>query len=362
MQLTTHEESKAAHLVAGLPRIDRFFPQCRFAALEAVAKLRFGIGGFDKVYGRHTFEYQRPAQPISFSSNGVELCLSFYRVEVPDLALEQVIEEVYGIQTRLCTFDAFDRYWAFCSQQLAMATPVTTDFDLFFIKGRREYGVLSSSHVINLYGYRPEAREVLASEQMLGEIVIDAEDFRRCFDHKVSTEGPVRVWELHRTRDGERDLSQEQAVAQVRDNLENLRSPGRSAGIAALRAFRDDMAEFVDNAGAAQPFSVPGIWVFSHERHMERKWLRSIAPLLGSTGRDTLMEFDKVLESLFKRWLSVDYLIEKSLASRDGGALKALPRYLDELIPTETRAMELWEGLLALASRPGGELSARVSP
>src|SRR5262245_14618057 len=108
----------SAHIIDGLPRIDRYFPQCWCAVVEAVSKLRFGIEDFGRVYGRHTFQYRRPKGPIAYRPNGVELDLEIHRVPLPEGELPSRIEDIYGIRTELAKFERFEAYSRFVSDSI----------------------------------------------------------------------------------------------------------------------------------------------------------------------------------------------------------------------------------------------------
>jgi len=177
--------------IDGFPRIDRYFPECRIAAIEACSRFLFGVEDFGKLYGRHTFRYVKPPGPITFRDNGVELDLEIHREPLPRTELDSLMRDVYGIRNELVRFVDFQEYRLFCIDSIASGVPVVTNFDLGFIKQRREYGKLKSAHAIVLVGYDAERRQLRVGEQMLGDTVVDFEDFERCFEHRVASDGSM---------------------------------------------------------------------------------------------------------------------------------------------------------------------------
>jgi hypothetical protein len=338
--------------IEGLPRIDRYFPECWCATVEAVAKFRFGIRDFGKIYGRHTFYYERKPGPIVYRSNNVELDLWIHREHLQPTELESSMEAIYGIRTTIKTFDRFSAYWEYCAESIRNRVPVVTDFDLRFIKARREYGKVTNPHVIAVFGYQARERVILAAEQMIGTISVDFEDFERCFEQKIAARGNVTLWELSRAPHAERELGRDEVAARIQANLKNLGSSSDTLGLRALARFREELAEYLQSeAFKGKPFALPGVWVFSHERHIQKKWLRAIQHLCSSQQAPEFFdEFEAVLSKLFTRWLNADYLIEKCLASGNGKALKSLPNYLRELLDDETRVVEKWVQLQAIVA------------
>ena len=334
--------------ITGFPRIDRYFPECRIAAIEAVSRFRFGIEDFGKAYGRYTFTYDAPPGPLAFRSNGIELDLYIHRDPLPDRELDLMLEDIYGVHNELVSFVEFEEYRRFCVENIAARLPVITSFDLGFIKERREYGKILVGHAIVLFAYDANSRQLRAGEQTLGYITVDFEDYERCFEQCVARDGAMFVWTVERQRSTERELSREEVSARIRANLDNLTSPHDGAGLLALNRFRKDLDAYFESPEfltAAKPFAIPGLWVFSHERHILRKWLRAVRPLCSAP--EAVDRLDEVLGSLFNRWLSADYLIEKCLISGDGRPLKRLSSHLVEIAKEEQLALDGWRALHA---------------
>jgi pimeloyl-ACP methyl ester carboxylesterase len=337
----TTRTSKSS-VIEGLPRIDRYFPECWCATIEAVASLRFGTADFGKLYGRHSFVYKKKPGAIQFKPNGVDLDLELYREVVPVPELPGLIESIYRIRVEERRLDTLEAYWSTCLDHLRQGVPVVIDFDLRFIAARREYGKVDSPHVIAIYGYDAAERNVLAAEQMLGTTVISWADFQACVAHKLAREGSMRYWEVTRLPGTERDLTREELVTRIESNLANLSSTDEQRGLGALRRFREDLTAYLGGPDFMnRPFSIPGLWVFSHERHIERKWLNAASPFCPPDSA-LLRDFDQLLAQLFQGWLNTDYLIEKCLAAENGKPLKHLPAYLLELEAGEKKAHEMW--------------------
>jgi hypothetical protein len=332
--------------IEGLPRIDRYFPECRIAAIEAVSRFLFGIQDVSKAYGRHTFTYSKPTGPLAFRSNGVDLDLYIHRESLQERELDGLVEDIYGVRNECISFTRLEDYRRFCVDSISSGVPVITNFDLCFIKQRREYRKMRVGHVIVLFGYDATTRQLRAGEQMLGEIAIDLEDFEQCFEHRVAADGAMFVWTLQRLRPNERDFTRAEVAARIQANLDNLAARDDSLGLNALLRFKADLETYLQSPAfraEAKPFAIPGLWVFSHERHILRKWLEAVRPLCADTA--VVDELDQVLGTLFKRWLGADYLLEKCLMSGDGQSLRGLSGHLQEIVKEEQRALEGWQAL-----------------
>lgn len=344
--------------LAGFPRIDRYFPQCWCAAVEAAAKHSWGISDFGKIYGWHGFSYEAAPGTLSLKENGVELDVWFHRPPLAMSELEQRIADIYGIRADLEYFRDWSDYLEHCFGRLRAGVPVVTDFDLGFIEERREFGKVLSPHVVVLYGFDAETQRFSAAEQMIGTISIGLDTLARCFEHKLGTLPGTAVWTLSRCGD-ERELQLEELRLQAQSNLNNLRSSSASLGLNALRRFHAALGEHVRQPSFDErPFSVPGLWVFSHERHVERKWLKSLAAAGVRLDAGFVQDMDAKLGQLFQRWLNVDYLLEKCLMAESGKALRSLPDHLAPIIAAEQGVTESWAAIFE--ALPAETAHARV--
>lgn len=318
-----------------------------------MATFLYGTSNFGKIYGGHTFEYRRPPGPTARKANGIELDLEISREPLPENALEDRIAAIYGVRAEMALYTDFDVYWEICMRALTDRVPVIIEFDLRFIKGRREYGKLDNPHAIVLCGYDPRAQVFTAAEQMVGTISVTLDDFRNCFRHITARRtGGVRVLTVTRVNATERALRREEVLEQIDANIENLTSSNEKHGFKAIARFRADIEEYVrSKAFQGQPFAIPGLWVFSHERHILRKWLKAIEHLVPERGLRVIEDFDVLLSRTFKRWLNTDFLIEKCLITGNGSPLASIPKYLDLVLPDEAEALERWLELQKLVSR-----------
>ncbi len=323
------------------PRIDRYFPHCKVAALEAIARFGFGVADFSKCYGRHSFVYERPAGLIGFRRNGVELDLELHRASVSEHELEASIEDFYGLSVEAHSFTQLPDFLRFCDERLTQGEPLVVNFNLKFIRQRREYQLVSNPHSVIFT--RCASGAYAAAEQMIGAVTLDIGDVEACFEHNLQSYGYQEVWQLARHDRVERSLSLVDVRQRVQSNLEILDSTEKGRGLLGLAQFADDIAEYVAK-GLSLPFSVPGLWVFSHERHVVRRWLQHVARLVPSE-RQLFEDFDAVLATSFKHWLAVDYLLEKCLVSKNAASLKSLPSYFKLLLEDERAAGELWRRL-----------------
>lgn len=329
----------------GFPRIDRYFPECMCAAIEAVARHRFGVHNFGKIYGYHSFRYTKENGPIRFRSNGVQLDLEIHRDLIPDGTLEGAIADIYGVRAEPRRFEDTQNHRSFCAAELRAGDALPIDFDLKFIKERREYGKVDNPHIIVLFDHDPATGTFTAAEQMIGTIQISAEDFERCIAEKIERAGFAEVWQVRNSGDSERSLRRDEVLAQIARNLANLTGSSPHLGLLALDRFCADITEYIRSPDFSAPFSVPGLWVFSHERHITRKWLSSVRLLCSDAAQPVIDQLDASCEQLFKHWLAADYLIEKCLAANSGRALRSFPAYLGKIQAEERRATESWAEL-----------------
>jgi hypothetical protein len=337
--------------VEGFPRIDRYFPDCWCATVEAAARHQFQIDDFGKIYGFHSFRYRRPEGPIRFRPNGVELDLELHRAPLSPAQMNASLEDIYGVRTAIVPFADLAHYWEYCRESIGHDVPIVSDFNLKFMQARREYGKVDTPHVIALCGYDPATRSLLAAEQMIGATTISTADFVRCFENTTATAGVMRVWQVTRLPQPERALGRLDVMVRLEENLQNLDATDSTLGLGALRRCRDDVAQYLEGpAFENRPFSVPGLWVFSHERHIQKKWLCSVAALYPNCER-LMSELDELLSQAFQTWLSTDFLLEKCLASKNGKALRAFPKYLTQALAVEERLRDGWRELYEVLAR-----------
>jgi hypothetical protein len=342
---------RSTPVIEDFPRMDRYFPQCLIAGIEASSRFLFGVSDFGKIYGKHTFAYRRPPGPIEFRANGVELDLEIHRVVLTKIEVELAsrIEDVFGIRTTETHFATCDGYLEFCKERFRQRVPVVSNFDLRFIKARREYEKVSLPHVIVLHGFDQQRQQFRADEQMLGPIVVEMSDLLGGVAQSMAQFGAMAVWELSRLRDTERQLERAEVSAQIETNIQNLEAADPLLGLNALSNFSQDLTGYLrGDSFHKKPFAIPGLWVFSHERHIERKWLSAVRALFPEHSSALFAEFDALLLKLFNRWLSTDYLLEKCLVSESPRALRGLPNYLAEILVDEKAALEKWKQLHAL--------------
>lgn len=325
------------------PRIERYFPQCKIGVFEAVARFVFGIQDFGKLYGRHTFTYKREPGPIRYHANGVELDLWIHCAPLGELELESAVEDIYGLRFVAQVFQDLKSYVSYCVDNIARGLPVATNFDLKFVADRREYGKVSTPHIIALHGYDARTGSFVAAEQMLGTTTIERHDLEAGLEQVALDWGGMHVWRCVRVRDTERQLTRAEVLANIDANIENLSSSSDALGLSALGRFCADLTEYIaSNGNGGRPFSLPGLWVFSHERHVTKKWLSAIEPLCGDQ-RALLDDFRTLMTELFNGWLGVDYLLEKCLVAESGKGLRGLSAHLERIMSGERRALEHWQ-------------------
>lgn len=338
------------NIIESVPRIEKYFPECFPAAIEAVCKFRFGVGDFGKIYGRHSFRYQRPSEKLRFKENGVELDIDFSCIPFQPADFCRKIEELYAVRVSQLDFESLEEFSDYCVKSIKMNTPVICDFSLGFIKGRREYGKVYTAHIVILYGYEPEASRYLALEQMLGTTTISGKDFQDNFEYFRSGSSKLSAYSLTAAGSKGRELERAEVLSEIEMNLENLRSESDDFGLRAINRLRNDLVEhFKTETYREKSFSIPGVWVFSHERHVLRNWLKATMHLTSPRiAGSFFQEFDALFARLFNGWLSFDFMMEKSLVTGNAKVLGKLPTYLDTLLQDESEAIPNWEKLREL--------------
>lgn len=329
---------KQSIALRGLPRLDRFFPSCGLGVVELTARARFDVTDIKPCWFASGFEYRRPDELLSLAPReGGELPVHLGVGGGPGRRAWQLLENLYGISVEkqtLATFDAFARW---ITDSLERDMPALVLMDQSFLPGRARWEGAYSPHMVAVTGVDSHRRSLLITEQVLGRIEWMADDVVSSFE-RVSDNAENFALGCRKTGPtvsslvGPRDI-----IGHLDGCLRNRQSTEPLIGLNGLRLFASDLMHVYETFQGS--FSIPGMWIFSHDRHAFRRTLMYWRQALPSQ-RAMLNQLDAHLGLCFEEWFAVDMCVESSVRS---GAAK-----MAEGVDRVARIVELEETLTVI--------------
>jgi hypothetical protein len=326
------------------PRIDRYYPNCFVSTAEAYCRYVYGIEGFSRTYANHTIAYRNPHHPIQYASNGVELDLNFSRTPWTMESLFASVEEFYGIRVEETSHARFDDFRRILTEKLASGEPVICDFNLGHMRQRREFQKVFQRHMVCIVGNSSPGGAYLAEDQTMGSISIDAEDLENCFNYNLEAYKNFRTYRPIQAAGQGRSLNRGDFLAVAELNIKNMCERDPSLGLNGFRTFLEELKSFLKSDRFKSPFSIPGFWIFSHERHTVARYLGVLQSDLGlGQESSSVLELQSALETLFKKWFAVDMAIEKSLVTGNPADSARIIPMMEQIYPLEEGVIALWK-------------------
>lgn len=330
-------------------RIRRYYPHCAVAAAEIACLHMHDSPRFDFIYGYHTFELSAQDPVVHIAEGSGECNYSFSRESWINSAVWEEMSQWYGIVRGHRPVRALAEVVEGVKSSLATGIPLVIDFDLGFLRGRKEYGRIFSKHVVCIIGIDEANRKVTALEQIQGLIEIDFSDLEKCITRHQEVHGAYNILRFSKL-----DVSMdplERAKARIRANLGNLESATPDRGLKALAAFRAVFSQTLAlSESASAPFYIPGAWTFSHERYAQPFFVAGICKRFGINLKSP---YHKDFDVLHRAWLMVDGAMETNYASYDKENGARIAKYLPIISDYEARLVGMWHELLqALEAKP----------
>jgi hypothetical protein len=331
--------------VGGLPRLDRFFPDCALGLVELVAQKSFGLPNLKMCWFANTFEYRAPHPPAWLNANRVELAGRLFIAGTPREEALQRLRRFYGIRVEKLVFDDFDALIAEVHRSLSRGTPAMSEFDMALLLPPGRSNGRVQPHMIGVIGCDVPGGTLRIAEQLHGEVIIPLSQYQTAFHRFQEQRCEFSI--LRCVSDGPEErprFTQEEIASAVRGALDNLTSSSLHLGLNALRRAGRDVAEAIEVERAA--FAIPGQWIFSHDRHA----LRGGLPYWHEAGVITKIqqgELDKVLAQAFRVWFQIDMTIERALHRKDLEQMREASTLWAKVVMLEERLAALLEGVVS---------------
>lgn len=324
-------------------RIRRYYPHCAVAAAEVACRNLTGSPRFDLVYGYHTFELTAGAGKPRLKEGSGECDFSFSREASIGSELWDELAGWYGLIRGHRPISDLEELIDGVSGSLDAGTPLVVDFDMGFLKGRKEYERIFSKHVVCIIGVDRARRCFTALEQIHGLLEIDFAEFEKCILRHREVHGAYNLLTFSR-RDTQSGMDpRARALNRIDANLANIGSASESLGFNALRRFHGILGWLLEISNAdCRPFFIPGMWAFSHERYALPFYVEEVCRLFGVTLRSPPR---KSIDALHKAWLMVDGALEANYASFDSANNSRIAKYFPVIMEYEFRIGDMWQEL-----------------
>lgn len=320
--------------VGNLPRLDRFFPSCGLGLVELTARGRFGAKDIKPCWFATGFHYTRPEVGLAVPQNSGELPVHIGVGAGPGRRAWTLLESLYGISVEKLALSTFEAFASWITESLRNDMPALVLMDQNFLPGRAGWDGPYSPHMVAVTGVDTQKNALLVSEQVLGKVEWSADGVISSFE-RVSRNAENFALSCRQIGAiSSRLVEPEDVAGHLDECLANRYSAETGIGLNGLRQFVSDVRHAYE--ACRSPFSVPGMWIFSHDRHALRRSL-SYWELALPNQRALLKRLDAVLASCFEEWFAVDMCIESSTR---GGADK-----MAEGVERLSRTVELEERL-----------------
>jgi hypothetical protein len=344
MQKSEWHRYKAVELT-NVPTLDRFFPHCTLGLVEFFARAQWELPDLKKIWFASTFEYKRASAPSWLAANQIELAGRIkYAGDVEARSFLQ-LDEYYGITIESLVFSDYSKLFDHVHECLQRKAPVITSFDMSLLQGERRAKGLFQPHMVSVVGWDAHQGVLKLVEQVKGKLAIPCSQFEESFKRYTEHRKEVCVLRCSR-RPGHVTLPLRRDVvhAQINQALQNLYSDAANLGLNALTLLAADVVTAAQAEKKA--FVIPGLWVFSHDRHALLKGLPYWRQA-GIAKDDQLTSLHSVLDAAFQAWFEIDMMIERALYEQDPGMMNSIAEAIRQVSGIEAQLAALLRSVVS---------------
>jgi hypothetical protein len=324
------------------PPIRRYFPDCFWSTIESALKFQYQHREFDRVFGFHTFHYQR-GQDINVDPQTTDLNLYFGRDESWLPHIPKFVKRHHRVKIKQKKARSIKDFQKILREKLERREPVVSDFNLGFIRESRKYGQSYEHHYIAIIAIEEGTGTMIAAEQDYNIINIPHDDFIAGLERNIRQFRCVNYYVATPKHPTPAPIKKKTARLIVDHNLGNLNSNDGNSGLQALDLFRADLEAFVSDYHHQQPFHIPGLWSHGHERFMLGPFIKAIVEDLNlDVPGDFIPNTEALFDDLHKKWFAIDMLIEKNYIRFKKKNLDRIVAILSDISRLEARAADLW--------------------
>jgi hypothetical protein len=339
------------------PVIARHWPYCFLGCVEAIATYQFDSAPFADCAYDHTFHFERKPGGIHRVEDGTDLDLQFGPVQVDVVESFERVLQAGGLEYRIHYLSSPSDFEPFVLDALRAGRPLAADFDWFYVAGRREYRSIHAPHYVCLFGVEPGQGTVHVQEQHHGRLQIPGSEFAEFLEYSCQDGRPgARFVEFLRA--DHLDHAAPNRLVELRQNverfLENLESKDSRYGLAALRAFKDELDGLMAlERDTPRVFYVPGMWQFSSSRTHLVEALQLIEKAHPEFSIPNRSEFMRQLNVIYRCWFELNADAETALIANQPAKLaeamaglnaiigfeRAMPRHFERLLRSLSAAL-----------------------
>jgi hypothetical protein len=325
----------------GLPRLDRFFPDCGLGLVEFVTGLEHGFPDLKKVWFGNTFEYRRSEGAGWLNANGVELAATFSVTrDVREKAFER-LGKYFQVEVHMDVVHGFDALLRAVHQTMSRGLPAISSFDMSFLQEPGRSNGNLQPHMIGIVGLNVPESRLRIVDQVRGEVSVPLEQLEHSFRRFAEHRQDFCLLRCERKASGASlPLDRDVVLECVRGAVQNLRSREPHLGLNALKQAVTDVEAAIEAEQKA--FAIPGQWIFSHDRHALKKALPYWSEA-GVAGADHLAELDSALGRAFTTWFEIDMTIERAIHGNEVARMRRASRLLSDVVRLEEALTVLLE-------------------
>jgi hypothetical protein len=339
----------------GLPKLDRFFPDCALGLVELVARKALGVPDIKQIWFGNTFDYRPPIAPEWLSASRVEFAGTFFVTDDVRPRALRYLERCYGFTVSPRQFVDLGALLDEIHGSLQRGVPAISMFDMSFLQEPERRSGKLRPHMIAVAGWDEAAHSLTIVDQVKGQIAIPRKQLEDSFHRFADAGHEFFILECRRGAQAEVSaLGREQTLEDIRRAVVNLRSTEPNLGLNALRRLGADANTALEVE--KRPFAIPGQWIFSHDRHAVRSGLRYWKEA-GVASPAVLGRLDRLLGEAFGAWFQMDMTIERAIMEKSVSRMREALAALDVVVPIEVALADALEAIASEAARGAAHVS-----
>ncbi|WP_340677484.1 hypothetical protein [Paraglaciecola sp.] len=332
------------------PLTESYLPDCLFIALEQQANTVFNIPDFNRLFGEHSFHFmpkKREKLDIHFGRYEYD---DYYSVVDGYISgyIANKLCTLYGLKVGVTSYAKITAFTEYLIEAFNQKKSIICEYSARCIPERVEdYQKHYGYHIAIFRGYNLDKQTFIIDDVQKCGMEVSLEDFIHSFDDILSQEGAVNIFTLEKVEHGQQYLSSQLALEEIQRNIDGIYSNEPYVGLNAIEKFMQHILYLPSVSG---PYIVPGVWIFSLQRHSCIAWLTALQKDFPQFNIDVICQ--KMKQDLFvlaKKWKELEYLMILSAKSLKITGSSIYQRF-EELFVLEKEIVPLWRELQATLS------------
>lgn len=316
---------------------ETFCPNCVLGVTGAVAKYKYNIANINRVCFHHSYVYGKKDK-VSYDMESEGLNIWFSRdLPISKEDFSKRLLQYYGLGHRYKMYSVFgeiiqDILSASQSRELFAA-----EIDCYYMKKHRFYHKVHDSHMMIVYGVDFNKKRLNIFEPIFGHDVLEISEYKEYFDDVVNNINRevyalILVQKFHGDNQREDKINLQYFKEDIDKSLTNLSQLNNNTiGIGALKDFKTDLLDFIQNRKEVNKFYVPGMWTFMCDAMQGVNFIDEFRNDFFDFPKDNLDEVKKCCTILNRKW----YYITMGINEVNRHKVSDFEKALDDIISTE---------------------------